>query len=87
MPVTDNVGTFNLTSETVTIQENMGVRSVSILLVSGTVTVSGTMRLGARASDPIVLEDGIPLNISFDFSIDGYIIDATAGAATVITGK
>lgn len=87
MAITDNIGTFNLNAETITITESMGVRSVSVILVSGTVTVTGSMKLGARESDSITLEDGVPLNVSFDFSIDGYVIDASAGAALLVTGK
>lgn len=87
MAITDNIGTFNLNAETITITESMGVRSVSVILVSGTVTVTGSMKLGTRGSDSITLEDGVPLNVSFDFSIDGYVIDASAGAALLVTGK
>lgn len=46
------------------------------------------MKLGARVSDTITL--GItspPLNVSFDFPIDGYTIDTTSGQALVITGR
>ncbi len=83
----ENVGTFNLATETVVISESMGVRNISLLLVSGTVTVKGTQQLGARPDDAVTLTAGTPLNLSFDFSIDGLTIDATAGAATMITGR
>lgn len=84
--IKENVGTFNLSSETITITEDMGVRNISVLLVSGTVTVKGTMKLGSRDSDTVTL-DSTPLNVSFDFPIDGYIIDASGGVALLITGK
>jgi len=84
----ENVGTFLLNGETLVIQEEYGVRNASISWVSGTVTVKGTMKLGIRDSDVITLNATNPiLNISFDFSIDGYTLDATAGQALVVTGK
>lgn len=86
-PISENVGTFNLATEILTITNEMGVRNISVVLVSGAVTVKGSMKLGARASDAIVLVADVPLNLTFDFSIDGYVIDASAGEATLITGK
>lgn len=83
----ENVGTYLLSGEVLTIQAAFGVRNISVLKTSGTVTVAGTMKLGIRNSDVITLPDANPLNISFDFSIDGYIIDATGGEALVIAGK
>jgi hypothetical protein len=84
----ENVGTFLLNGEKITIIEEWGVRNVSIAWVSGVVTVKGTMKLGARDDDAITLgAASSPLNISFDFSIDGYEIDATAGQAYLVTGK
>lgn len=85
--IKENVGTFNLASETIVVSQEMGVRNISVLLVSGTVTVKGVMKLGARESDTVTLEADVPLNISFDFCIDGYTIDASAGAALLITGR
>lgn len=85
--LTDNVGTFNLAGTSLTILETMGVRNISVLLVSGAATVKGTLSLGTIPSDPLALEVGIPLNVSFDFSIDGYVIDASAGAVKIIAGR
>jgi hypothetical protein len=87
MAFTENVGTYVLSADTLTIVASMGVTSVSVLLVSGTVTVSGSLSLGARTSDPITLSSGTPLNVSFQFPIDGYVIDASAGEALIIVGR
>lgn len=87
MAFVDNVGTYILTSESLEIVASMGVTNVSVLLVSGTVTVSGNVRLGNRESDPITLSEGVPLNVTFQFPIDGYTIDASAGSALVVVGK
>lgn len=84
----ENVGTFILNNETITLIEAWGVRNVSIMWVSGVVTVKGTMKLGARTDDPIPLGSGSPpLNIGFDFSIDGLEIDCSAGSAILVTGR
>jgi len=84
----ENVGTFLLNAQQITIVEEWGVRNASIAWVSGVVTVKGTMKLGALDSIAITLDKTTPpLNISFDFAIDGYEIDASAGSAFLITGK
>jgi hypothetical protein len=88
MEIKENVGTFVFSAETVTLIAEWGVRNVSILWISGIVTVKGTMKLGARTDDPITLGSGSPpLNIGFDFSIDGLEINCSAGQAIVVTGR
>lgn len=87
MALPENVGTYTLTSSTLTIQESFGVRNISLLLVSGTVTVTGSMKLGSTASSALTLAADKPLNLSFDFPVDGLIIDATSGVVTIVTGK
>ena len=82
----ENVGTFVLTAKKITIIEDWGVRNISLLLQSGTVTVKGTMKLGAM-DDDIITIGSAPLNISFDFPIDGLEIDASSGAVLMITGR
>ena len=87
MAFTENVGTYVLSADTLTILAEMGVTSISVLLVSGAVTVKGSLALGNRQSDPISLSSGTPLNVSFQFPIDGYVIDASAGEALIIVGR
>lgn len=87
MAFVENVGTYILSSDTLTIVASMGVTSVSVLLVSGTVTIQGSLSLGSRTSDAITLSSGTPLNVSFQFPIDGYTIDASAGVALIIVGR
>ena len=84
--VVGNTGTFNLSGESITITKEMGARSISIVLISGTVTVKGLMKLGVRDSDAIVLGTN-PLNLTFDYAIDGVTIDASAGVAEMVSGK
>ena len=87
MALTETVGTYTLTSNILTIISDWGVRNISLLLVSGTVTYTGTMKLGATLPNALTLVAGTPLNLTFDFPIDGLIIDASAGEVTIITGK
>ena len=87
MALTETVGTYTLTSNILTIISEWGVRNISLLLVSGTVTYTGTMKLGATLPNALTLVAGTPLNLTFDFPIDGLIIDASAGEVTIITGK
>jgi hypothetical protein len=87
MALIETVGTFTLTSNSITIINEWGVRNISLLLVSGTVTYTGTMKLGGTLPNALTLVAGTPLNLTFDFPIDGLIIDASAGVVTIITGK
>lgn len=87
MELKDNVGTFTLNGVSKTIIAEWGIRNVSVRLVSGIVTVKGTQSLGSDPSTPIAVTAANPINISFNFSIDGYTIDASAGVAEVITGR
>ena len=87
--ISENIGTFTLSNQTVTIIREFSVSNISMLLVSGIVTVTGIMNLGAIASSPITLEAGTPLNLGSisNFPIDGLTIDASGGTVTIITGK
>lgn len=83
----ENIGTFTLSSQTITVSGNDGVLNISLLLVSGTVTVTGVMGIGGLSSTPITLVADKPLNLGSNFPIDGLTIDASAGEVTIITGK
>lgn len=87
--ISENIGTFTLSGQIVTIIRDYSVSNISMLLVSGTVTVTGIMNLGAISSSPIILEAGTPLNLGSisNFPIDGLTIDASSGVVTIITGK
>ena len=87
--ISENIGTFTLSGDSVTIIREYGVSNISMLLVSGTVTVTGIMSLGTMNSSPITLVADKPLNLGSisNFPIDGLTIDATGGSVTIITGK
>ena len=82
-----NIGTFTLDGEILNIVGDYGVLNISFLLVSGTVTVTGVMNLGSRASNALTLETGNALNLGSNFPIDGLTIDASSGVVTIVTGK
>ena len=84
--ISENVGTFQLSASTLSIVAEWGVTKISLLLVSGTVTYTGSMKLGSTSSSAITLTE-TPLTLSFDFPIDGFTIDATSGVVIIITGK
>lgn len=83
----NNVGTRTLTSESVTLTSDMGIRSVAMKLVSGTVTYEGTLPLGTLASTAIALASNDPVCITFDGSIVGLVINATLGSVQLIYGR
>ena len=87
--ISENIGTFTLSGQVVTIIREFSVSNISMLLVSGVVTVTGIMNLGAISSTPITLVADKPLNLGSisNFPIDGLTIDATGGSVTIITGK
>lgn len=85
--IVQNIGTFTLNSQVVTIIRDYGVINISFLLVSGTVTVKGVMSLGSIASTPLTLEADKPLNLGSNLPLDGLEIDASAGVVTVVTGR
>lgn len=81
---TNNIGTFTLTTSIQIIQD-WGVRSISIKCTAGTVTFTGSMKLGSLASNALTVPvDGV-VTISDNDAIDGLTIDATAGTALLIT--
>lgn len=87
--ISENIGTFTLSGQSVTIIRDFSVSNISMLLVSGTVTVTGVMSLGSITSSPITLVADKPLNLGSisNFPIDGLTIDASGGTVTIITGK
>lgn len=79
-----NVGTKNLSGGTLSFTAESGVRIVSMILVSGTVTFTGSLPVGGADSDAITLVSGVAVTIGGDEPLNGLTIDATAGVVTVI---
>jgi hypothetical protein len=78
--------TYELTAGTLTINSNFGLNAVSILLKSGTGTVTGSLILqNGTASAPINLETGNPLTLG---GLNGVPLDGieitTTGVISII---
>jgi hypothetical protein len=85
MAVSQNIWTYKLTAGTLNIDPNYGLLVISILLESGTGTVTGTALLNGVASTPIDLTIGLPLNISTDGNtILGDVNITTTGVVTIV---
>jgi hypothetical protein len=72
--------TYNLVNDTIFIDENYGLTNLSILLTSGTGSVTGSLAANGLPSQPLALTIGQPLNIS-----SGASSQIILGALTVIT--
>lgn len=80
----DNVGTFILAGGTFTVSAYMGIKSISLSLLGGVVTYKGSMNIGGLSSEPFTLITGEYPNVSSEYPIDNYVIDATAGSVKII---
>lgn len=87
MQPTDNVGTFTLTAGTITINEDNGIRVISMELLAGVVTYVGSLPIAGNNPTPLTLVADKPVVVGFDFSIDGFTIDATGGSVKLIYGR
>jgi hypothetical protein len=70
-----------LTNDVFTIVESMGIRTVSMQLVSGVGSFKGDLKIGAMVSAPIDLIVGTPVTLGSDTSrpLDGITIDCSGG--------
>jgi hypothetical protein len=73
--------TYNLVNNTLIIDETFGLTNLSILLTSGTGSVTGSLASGGLPSQPLALTIGQPLNIS-----SGSSSQIILGTLTVTTG-
>lgn len=85
----EKIHTQTLTNSTLLIEQPMGVRAVSLILVSGLGTFVGTLQIGAYPSTPIDLQIGVPIKISSDNAtpLDGIMIDCSSGGVIEIMAK
>lgn len=79
--------TYNLVNSTLIIDETFGLTNLSILLTSGTGSVTGSLASGGLQSQPLSLTVGQPLNISSGSSsqiILGALTITTTGTIEII---
>lgn len=81
------VGTYNLKNTTLSIVQDMGVRQINLLLVSGTVTVKGVLKIGENESQPITLTSGVPFVANSLTKTLELTINCEAGEANLTLGE
>ena len=84
MQTSNNTGTFEVTSGSVTIIAAMGLRRVSILMKSGTGSIRGSLSVEGLTSSTFTLAEGDARTIVSEEAIDGLVITADAGATIEI---
>ena len=85
-----STGTYTLTNESITLNDNMGVRGISILCTSATSgTITGTLNLGARTSDSLVLnQNETATYIAIGTGVlSGLIINAPSGCTLEVIAQ
>lgn len=85
----EKIHTQVLTNASLTIVQGWGIRTVSLLLVSGVGEFSGTLQMGPYSSMPIALQIGVPIKINSEsaYPLDGVLIDCSAGGVIDIMGR
>lgn len=73
-----------LTNTTFTITEEMGIRSLSLSLISGTVTYIWNKPIGGLTPDAITMVAGEYPNVYSQKPIGGFVITAPAGSVKCI---
>lgn len=79
--------TYNLVNDTLVVNEDFGLTNISILLTSGTGSVTGSLAANGLQSQPLTLTIGQPLNISSGASsqiILGELTITTTGTIEII---
>jgi len=76
-----SVFTSQQTNSTLTLDENSGLKAVSLNLVSGSATVKGTMNVNGFPSSAISLTVGVPVTIILSGAIE---ISFPAGVVSII---
>lgn len=75
-----------LSATSLLITNDYGLRSVSVVLISGAGTVQGNLGVNGLTNDPLPLTVGQSLTIGVEGNqiIDGLNVDATAGVIHLI---
>jgi hypothetical protein len=83
---TQEFWTYQVTNTTLTIDETYGLGMVSLMLTSGTATVSGSINAGGLASTNLALTVGLPITFGGNQinPISGLTINASSGNVYII---
>jgi hypothetical protein len=81
--------TYQVTNSTLTIDESMGIGMVSVMLTSGSGTVSGSTQAGIYPSQSLQLTAGMPLTFGGNSTrvITGLTIDASPTGNIYVIGR
>ena len=79
--------TYNLTNASLTIDPSFGLTIISIVLVSGTGTYTGSRQVGVYPSEPISLTIGLPIKITSSSNAPLGDLTLTATGVILIMGK
>jgi len=89
MAVVSKGWTYSLNAGSISINQALGLTNVSVYAESGDVTITGSLQVGSYPSAPIVVPEGITVNLNDKGNstniLDGYTI-STAGVAVLIGG-
>lgn len=77
--------TYELSADTITITQDMGLTALSFVLVSGNGTYLGSAKAGSIVSTPIAMTQGQPITITTDSNnpISNWTI-TTDGVVSII---
>lgn len=77
--------TYELSADTITITQDMGLTALSFVLVSGNGTYQGSAKAGSIVSTPISMTQGQPITITTDSNnpISNWTI-TTDGVVSII---
>ena len=83
--IVSNIWTYELSSDSIYIDDSFGFTVISVLCTTGSVSILGSLTRGGLASAPITLTQGQGITISggsdSTIIISGTTIDATSGTA------
>lgn len=84
--ITQNFWTYDLTNSVLVIDSSFALTSISLILITGTGTLVGTVNSGGLASTPVNLIIGMPVTVYSDSNnvISGLTIDASLGQVSII---
>jgi hypothetical protein len=89
MAGTQQFWTYQLTNDSITFDESFGLGMISVLLTSGSATVSGNIQAGDLPSENLALVVGLPITFGGNqiYPISGLTIDASPTGNVYIIGR
>lgn len=79
--------TKNLNNANFVISASMGLTKITLLVISGTVTLLGTLNVSGTDSDAVTIPEGAGITLENSGSViplDGLTINASAGNVSIV---